>query len=347
LDRNRIVVRSGVRAFTIVAPPRSFLAIMRDNAPRWRDVGRQPAPTHGHVKAEGPVRIGVTFPQTEFGNDPGAIRDYAQTAEGLGYTHFLVYDHVLGADTSVRPDWRGPYTSESPFHEVFVLLAYVAAVTTSLELVTGVLILPQRQTALVAKQAAAVDVLSGGRMRLGIGVGWNEVEYEGLDKSFANRGARSEEQIALLRALWSAPAITFEGRWERVIAAGINPLPVQRPIPIWIGGYVEATLRRVGQMGDGWFPREGLPTDEGTRADIARLRDYAIAAGRDPDAIGLEPRLNVGRGAPEEWRAYRDGWGELGATHLTLNTMNNGFTTPAQHIAALERAAEELGVAST
>lgn len=291
------------------------------------------------------MRIGVTFPQTEFGNDSAALRDYAQTIEGLGYTHFLAYDHVLGADTSVRPDWSGPYTSHSPFHEIFVLLGYVAAVTTTLELVTGVVILPQRQTALVAKQAAAVDVLSGGRLRFGIGVGWNEVEYEGLDKDFANRGERSEEQIALLRALWSAPAITFEGQWETIIAAGINPLPVQRPIPIWIGGYVEATLRRVGRIGDGWFPwRE---PDETMRAAVARLHDYAREAGRDPASIGLEAQLNVGRGTPEAWRAFLAGWQELGATHCCLSTMGNGFTTPAEHLAALTRAAAELGVANS
>lgn len=291
------------------------------------------------------MRIGVTFPQTEFGNDPAALRDYAQAVEGLGYTHFLAYDHVLGADTSVRPDWAGPYTAETPFHEVFVLLGYVAAVTSTLELVTGVVILPQRQTALVAKQAAEVDVLSGGRMRLGIGVGWNAVEYEALDKEFSNRGERSEEQIALLRALWTEPVITFEGRWERVTAAGINPLPVQRPIPVWIGGYVEATLRRVGAMGDGWFPREGQAPDAAMRASVERLRGYASAAGRDPAAIGLEPRMNAGRGDPDQWRAYADGWRALGATHLTVNTMNNRFTTPEQHLAALIRAAGELGVA--
>jgi probable F420-dependent oxidoreductase len=290
------------------------------------------------------VRIGVTFPQTEFGNDPIAIRDFARTVEGLGYRHILAYDHVLGADTSVRPDWSGPYTALTPFHEIFVLFGYLAAVTESLELVTGVVILPQRQTALVAKQAAEVDVLSGGRMRLGIGVGWNEVEYEGLDKEFGNRGARSEEQIALMRALWSAPVITFDGRWERIDAAGINPLPVQRPIPIWIGGYVEETLRRVGRIGDGWILRENQPPDEASRATIARLRDYARDAGRDPNDIGLEPRLNVGRGNPEEWPAFVEGWRDLGATHLSLNTMNNGFTSPAQHIEALSRAAKELGV---
>ena len=288
------------------------------------------------------MRIGVTFPQIEFGNDPAAIRDYAQTIEGLGFTHFLVYDHVLGADPSVRPGWSGSYSAQDPFHEVFVLLGFVAAVTTSLELVTGVVILPQRQTVLVAKQAAAIDVLSGGRMRLGVGVGWNAVEYAGLDKDFANRGARSEEQIALLRALWTSPVIDFDGKWERIDAAGINPLPVQRPIPIWIGGYVEATLRRVGQMGDGWFPwRE---PNETMRAAVARIHDYARAAGRDPAAIGLEPQLNVGRGTPDEWRAFVAGWRDLGATHLCLSTMGNGFTSPDQHLAALTRAAEVLEV---
>ncbi len=289
------------------------------------------------------MRIGVVFPQIEFGNDPVAIRDYAQTVEALGYRHLLVYDHVLGAETASRPGWTGAYTAENPFHEVFVLLGYLAGLTTALELVTGVLILPQRQTALVAKQAAEIDVLSNGRLRLGVGVGWNAVEYEGLNENFNDRGARSEEQIALLRALWAEPTITFEGRWERVTEAGINPLPVQRPIPIWIGGYVEATLRRVGQIGDGWFPWR--PPDETMRAAVARLRDYAVAAGRNPEAIGLEPQLNVGQGSPEEWRAFVDGWRELGATHLCLNTMKNGFTTPEEHLAALTRAAEVFEIA--
>ena len=226
------------------------------------------------------MRIGVTFPQIEFGNDPVAIRDYAQTIEGLGYTHFLAYDHVLGADASVRPGWSGSYASQNPFHEVFVLLGYLAALTTSLELVTGVLILPQRQTALVAKQAAEVDVLSGGRLRLGVGVGWNEVEYEGLDKDFSNRGARSEEQIALLRALWTSPVITFDGQWERIDAAGINPLPVQRPIPIWIGGYAEATLRRVGRVGR-WL----VPLARAERDDARRRRTHPRATPAKPAAI--------------------------------------------------------------
>ncbi len=290
------------------------------------------------------MRIGVTFPQIEFGNDPGAVRNYAQTVEGLGYRHFLAYDHVLSADVSSRPGWTG-YTLDDPFHEVFVLLGFVAGVTTTLELVTGVLILPQRQTALVAKQAAEVDVLSGGRLRLGVGVGWNAVEYDGLGKPFGDRGVRSEEQIALLRALFTEASVNFEGRWEQVVGAGINPLPVQRPIPIWIGGYAEATLRRVGRLGDGWFPwRE---PDDAMREAVARLRGYATEAGRDPDSIGLEPQLNVGRGDPETWRAFVAGWHTLGASHLCLSTMGNGFSTPDEHLAALTRAAEALGVGQT
>ena len=288
------------------------------------------------------MRIGVAFPQTEFGTDPVALRDYAQAVEGLGYAHFLAYDHVLGADTTDRPGWGGAYTRDHPFHEVFVLLGYVAGVTASIGLVTGVVILPQRQTALVAKQAAAVDVLSGGRLRLGVGVGWNAVEYEALGKDFHNRGARSEEQIALLRALWTAPSVTFAGRWERVVEAGINPLPVRRPIPVWIGGYAEATLRRVGRLGDGWFPWR--PPDDAMRGAVGRLRCYATEAGRDPRAIGLEPQLNVGRGDPDGWRAFVAGWRGLGATHLCLSTMGNGFATPGEHLAALARAAGELGV---
>jgi len=290
------------------------------------------------------VRIGVTFPQTEFGNDPAAIRDYAQTAEGLGYTHLLAYDHVLSADATNRQGWTG-YTLDDAFHEVFVFLGYVAGVTTTLGLVTGVLILPQRQTALVAKQAAEVDVLSGGRLRLGVGVGWNAVEYEGLGKEFHDRGARSEEQIALLRALWTAPSTTFEGRWERVEGGDAGLLHAQRPIPIWIGGYAEATLRRTGRIGDGWFPwRE---PDDAMREAVARLRGYAAEAGRDPDAIGLEPQLNVGRGDPDAWRAFVAGWRALGATHLCLSTMGNGFTSPAEHLAALTRAAGALEVRAT
>ncbi|GAB4449347.1 MAG: hypothetical protein OHK0015_54520 [Chloroflexi bacterium OHK40] len=287
------------------------------------------------------MRIGAVFPQIESGHDPIAIRDYAQAVEELGFTHLVAYDHVLGAGTSTRPDWSGPYTSDSLFHELFVLFGYLAGLTRSLELVTGVLILPQRQTALVAKQAAEVDLLSGGRLRLGVGVGWNAVEYEGLNENFHNRGARSEEQITLLRELWKATAITFRGRWHTIENAGINPLPPRRSIPIWIGGYSEATLKRVGTLGDGWFPWR--PPTEEMRAQIERLRGYARDAGRDPATIGLEPQLSVGRLPEAEWEPFVRGWQDLGATHLCINTMGAGLTTLDDHVALLRRAREALG----
>ncbi len=281
------------------------------------------------------MRIGAVFPQTEIGNDPGVIRDYAQAVESMGYRHLLVYDHVLGASTASRPGWRGPYTSDTPFHEPLVLFGYLAACTTELELVTGVVILPQRQTALVAKQAAQVDVLSGGRLRLGIGVGWNAVEYEALNEDFHNRGARSEEQIAVLRALWSAPAITFHGRWHHVEDAGINPLPVQRPIPIWIGGGAEPVLQRVARIGDGWFPQ--MRPDETAAAAIERLQSLTVAAGRPREAVGIEARLSI-RDVPEsEWYAYATAWRDLGATHLGINTMGAGLQAPTAHVDALRR----------
>ncbi len=287
------------------------------------------------------MKIGAIFPQTEIGDDPSVIRAYAQAVEELGYTHILAYDHVLGAGLASRPGWRGPYSSEALFHEPLTLFAYLAAITNRVELVTGVLILPQRQTALVAKQAAEVDVLSGGRLRLGIGVGWNPVEYQALNEDFATRGARSEEQIAVLRALWTQPTATFEGRWHHIEDAGIKPLPVRRPIPIWIGGAAEVTLKRAGRLGDGWFPQ--MAPDEQARALVERLRQYAREAGRDATAIGIEARLNIGQVSEGEWADYADSWRALGATHLGVNTMNAGLASPQDHIAQLRHVMEILG----
>ena len=286
------------------------------------------------------MRIGVVFPQTEIGSDPVAIRDYAQAVEELGYRHILVYDHVLGANTASRPDWRGAYTSETSFHEPFVLFGYLAALTRQVELVTGVIILPQRQTALVAKQAAEIDVLTGGRLRLGIGVGWNEVEYQALNENFNNRGARSEEQIAVLRALWSDHAITFHGRWHHIEDAGIKPLPVQRPIPIWLGGQADATLRRIARLGDGWFPQR-RPDDE-ARSMVERLRAYTQKAGRAPEAVGIEARLSIGQTPEADWVDYVDAWRNLGATHLCVNTMGANLASPQAHIDALRRVKDAL-----
>ena len=285
------------------------------------------------------MQLGVVFPQTEIGADPVAVRDYAQAAEGLGFRHVIIYDHVLGADTGHYKGWTGAYTSDDMFHEPFVTYGYLAALTESLELVTAVIILGQRQTALVAKQAAAVDVLSGGRLRLGIGTGWNHVEYEALGQDFHNRGRRSEEQIALMRALWTQEIVNFEGRWHRVDNAGLNPLPVQRPIPIWLGGGAEAVIRRVGRIADGWFP-QFAPDDKGA-AILDRMRGYAREAGRDPASIGIEARVRVADG-PETWIAQARAWEGLGATHLSVDTMKAGFTSPQQHVDAIRRFKESM-----
>src|ERR1043166_3419196 len=217
--------------------------------------------------------VGVVFPQTEIGPDPMAVRDYAQAAEQLGYHHLLVYDHVIGANPASRPGWRGAYSHKDNFHEPFVLFGYLAGVTRTLELTTGIIILPQRQTVLVAKQAAAVDVLSGGRLRLGIGIGWNPVEYEALGANFKDRGGRSEEQIELMRMLWTRELVTFEGRWHKITDAGLNPLPIQRPIPIWFGGSDDRVFRRLAKLGDGWFPL--IPPDDQCRKAIEKIRSHA------------------------------------------------------------------------
>ena len=284
------------------------------------------------------IKIGAVFPQTEFGNDPIALRDYTQTVEGLGYTHILAYDHVLGANPNRPGGWQGPYTDKTPFHEPFVLFSFMAAVTHKLEFATGIIILPQRQTALVAKQAATLDVLSGGRLRVGIGIGWNEVEYTALGEDFHNRGKRIEEQVDLLQQLWTQPLVTFQGQWHTVPDAGLNPMPIQQPIPIWFGGHAEAVMRRVAKSGAGWMPNYRSAAD--AQPTLAILDRYLAEAGRARAEIGIEPRLNYGDGQPEGWRAALEEWAAAGATHFTVNTMGCGFATPAQHIAALRRFAE-------
>lgn len=279
------------------------------------------------------MRIGVVFPQTEIGNDPAAIKDYAQTVEELGFLHLLAYDHVVGANPASRPGWRPPYSHLDAFHEPMVLFGYLAGLTKKLELVTGIVILPQRQTVLLAKQAASLDVLSGGRLRLGIGIGWNPVEYETLGENFQNRGRRSEEQIEVLRKLWTENPITFTGRWHQINDAGINPLPVQRPVPIWFGGSDDRALRRLAKLGDGWFPL--LAPDDNCRTLVQTIRGYAQEVGRDPNTIGIEGRIPYGLGSPETWLKEIDAWKKLGATHVSLNTMKAGFTSPAAHIQAI------------
>ncbi|HXV80766.1 MAG TPA: LLM class F420-dependent oxidoreductase [Candidatus Binatia bacterium] len=281
------------------------------------------------------MHFGVVFPQTEIGADPVFIRDYAQAAEGLGYQHILIYDHVIGANLASRPGWRPPYTHRDTFHEPFVLFGYLAGLTQKIELVTGIIILPQRQTVLVAKQAAALDVLSNGRLRLGIGIGWNPVEYEALGENFKNRGRRSEEQVEVMRKLWTEELVTFEGNWHKITDAGLNPLPIQRPIPIWFGGTDDRALRRLARLGDGWFPLLG--PDDKCRAAIEKIRSHAREAGRGPHRIGIEGRIAFGQGSAETWMQDIAAWKSLGATHLCLNTMKAGLGTPAAHIDAIRR----------
>ncbi len=280
------------------------------------------------------MKIGVVFPQTEFPPDPLAIRDYAQAVEGMGFTHLLAYEHVLGANPERPGGWSGPYTHQHSFYEPFVLFSYLAPLTNRLEFVTGILILPQRQTALVAKQAATLDVLCGGRLRLGLGNGWNEVEYTALGENFRNRGRRIEEQVALLRRLWTEPLVAFDGRWHHIPDAGLNPLPVQRPIPLWFGGHAEEVLRRAARLGDGWMPN--YRQVEQARPALDLLYRSLEEFGRDPATFGLEPRLNFNLGGAAEWAAMLAAWQQAGATHLSVNTMGCGFTTPAAHLQALQ-----------
>jgi probable F420-dependent oxidoreductase len=265
------------------------------------------------------MRLGITLPLTDIHGDPATIRDFAQAAEGLGYHHLGAPDHVLGVNIASRPDWGNRNTSKDFFHDPFVLFGFLSACTQAIEFSTQVMILPQRQTVLVAKQAACLDVLSGGRFRFGIGIGWNAVEYLGLNEDFKNRGKRSEEQIEVLRALWADPHVTFNGNWHTIADAGINPLPTARRIPLWLGGHEDVTLRRIAKWGDGWIM---LAHAVGPIADaqFAKLRGYVVEAGRDANSVGLEVWVSTGEGGPAEWRKEFQAWEKAGVTHITVNS---------------------------
>ena len=289
------------------------------------------------------MQVGVAFPTTEIGSDPAGVRAYVRAAEDMGYDYLGILDHVVGADPQFHPELgQPPFTHRSFLHEPLTLMGYIAAITQRLKLVTSVLILPQRQTALVAKQAAEVDVLSGGRLRLGIGVGWNPVEYQVLGEDFHTRGRRSEEQIAVLRALWTQEVVNFDCRWHRITHAGLNPLPIQRPIPVWIGAGSrwapipsDPLLRRIARLADGWFPM--FAPDEPGRETIDRLNGYAREAGRDPSDIGMEGRVSIPGNGPVEWLAEANAWKEMGATHLAVRTQGEGLSSPEEHIDAIRR----------
>jgi probable F420-dependent oxidoreductase len=291
------------------------------------------------------MQLGVVFPQTEIGADRAGVKAYAEAVQGLGYEHVMIYDHVVGADTTIRPNWSGPYTVDTMFHEPMVVFGYLAGVAPGMELVTAVIILPQRQTVLAAKQAAEVDVLTGGRFRMGVGIGWNDVEYEALGVDFHTRGRRFEEQIELMRRLWAERVVTFQGTYHTVTAAGLNPLPVQRPIPIWIGGSAERAIKRAAFIADGFFPER--PLEGGWPATLDKLRGWLTEAGRDPASFGIDARVDAAAGTAEDWQRQAEQWRALGATHLTVTTMRGGLQGPDAHVRRLEQAMQALsGVTS-
>src|SRR3984957_14322697 len=258
------------------------------------------------------MRIGVVFPQTELGGDAGAVRAYAQGAEELGFTHVLAYDHVAGADPAVHTGWDGPYDVHTTFHEPMVLYGYLAAVT-------------------------SMDLVTGGKLRLGVGIGWNRVEYEALGQDFSTRGQRLEEQITLLRRLWTEQTVTFSGTFDRITGAGLAPMPVQRPIPVWIGAQSPRAYRRAGRLADGWFPQMA----PGPQLDQARqiVMQAASEAGRDPASLGMEGRLRWQQDQDQLATAIRQ-WQDAGATHLSGNTMGAGLKTVDEHLAALATTAD-------
>ena len=297
------------------------------------------------------MELGVVFPTHEIGNDPIAIRDFAQAAEGAGYTRLVAYDHVLGAHPD-RPAGEGPrtgpyggaaappYTHATAFHEPFVLFGYLAGLTSRIGLMTGVLVLPQRQTALVAKPCAELDLLSGGRLVLGAGVGWNAVEFGALGEDFRTRGRRMEEQIGLLRRLWTEPLVRFEGEFDSIPESAVCPRP-GRPIPIWIGGHAPAVMDRVGRLGDGWVAGWAKPDYLAER--IALIGEAARAAGRDPAAIAIETRARAARWSPAQQADHARRCEAAGATHFALHTLEAGFASVGEHIEALRAFREEYG----
>lgn len=301
------------------------------------------------------MQVGVVYPHDEIETDVGAVREFAQGVEAMGYSHVVAYDHVLGANTANRPDWKGLYRLETIFQEPLIMFAYMAGATSKLGFMTGILILPQRQAVLVAKQAATLDIMCEGRFRLGIGTGWNEIEYEALGYSFEGRGERMEEQVEVLRKLWTEPAVTFKGKEHTIDDAGINPLPVQRPIPIWMGGGGDRphwgskastkVIRRIARMADGWIPMWDLGREQKDRIWIpgdrarelwAMCHEFCKEYGRDPATLGLEGRLESWKADEARWKEAVDAWRDFGATHASVNTMFDGLKGVEQHLKRLE-----------
>lgn len=280
------------------------------------------------------MKIGVIFPQTEIGNNPEDIKLYGKTVESIGFSHILAYEHVVGANLKNRPDWSGVYNINNPFHEPFVLFSFLSSITNRIKFLTGVIILPQRQAVLVAKQAASLDVLSNGRLELGIGIGWNNLEYEALGMNFKNRGKRCEEQIEVLKKLWSSKSVDYKGKYHSIPDVGINPMP-KRPIPIWIGGGAEVVLRRTARLADGWLAQ--IQPDQTGMEKIKRFREYISEYGRDQNKIGINGTLIIKNRNKSQLQDQIQKWTELGATQISINTMGLGLESVSEHLSILEK----------
>jgi probable F420-dependent oxidoreductase len=287
------------------------------------------------------MHLGAVLPQNELGHDTAALLAFAREADRLGFEHVLAYDHVLGADRRVHGDLAGPYGLDDTFHEPFILFGHLAA-TTRLGFATAILIAPQRPTALVAKQAAEVDLLADGRFRLGVGIGWNPVEYDALGQDFKGRGHRLSEQVTVLRRLWTDAVVDATIGDERIVAAGLRPLPVQRPIPIWMGGMAPRALERIGVLADGWFPMSW--PGSGFEAQLAIVHEAAVAAGRDPMRLGIEGQVPSHVTEPARTIDLVGRWQAAGATHISINTLGQGYVGVDAHLDALRASAEAIGL---
>lgn len=287
------------------------------------------------------MQYGAFFPTRDMPADRIQIRDWAQAAEEIGFDYIEVSDHVLGADRDAIPGFEGPYDADDSFHETFTTIAYMAAITEKVGFASGVLILPQRQTALVAKQAAQVDILCGGRLRLGVGVGWNPVEYAALGEDWSTRGRKQEEQVQLMNQYWTQRTVTFDGEFDQVAHAGVNPLPIQRPIPVWFGGGVDAVLKRAAKYGQGWIPL-GNPGRTSMQM-LEKLHGYLRDEGRDPAGFGVEAWIRHNLGGPDDWRKAVDTWRDAGASHATFYTSGQGVGGLETQIAAMQQFKDAMG----
>jgi probable F420-dependent oxidoreductase, Rv2161c family len=287
------------------------------------------------------MELGTVLPTLELGADPGPLREYARAVEDAGYGHLLASDHVVGVDPA-HEDWSGPYDNDDLFHEPLTTLSHLAAVTDDLGFGTAILILPQRQTALVAKQAAQVARFCGGRFRLGVAVGWNPLEYVALSQEFDDRGTRMTEQLDVLERLWTDEAVEFEGRFHDLPGVGINPRP-EGSVPLWLGGTADPVKRRIAEKGDGWIPQFDPAEDSGrAEAELADLYEYVEEAGREPDAVGLQGRTGVAPGEPDEWVRQAEAWQDLDAEFLAVTTQGQGLDGVDEHLDLLETVAQTL-----